>query len=277
MAFNGNNTAVYIDIGVNLTNSRFDKDRYEVILRAEEAGVIAQVITGTDAQESIAAYQLTRQNPSLFSTAGCHPHDAKDFTEDDFQTIQSLLKHERVVAVGECGLDFNRNFSPPAIQETVFRQQIELACTINKPLFLHERDANERMIEILDEYAADLPKVVIHCFTGNQPALESYLERDLYIGVTGWVCDERRGVGLSEIIHLIPDNRLMLETDAPYLIPRDLKPKPKSNRNEPKYLPHIAQKIAQCRNQDLEYIAKISYQNALDFFKLDATDTFQIT
>ncbi len=277
MAFNGNNTAVYIDIGVNLTNSRFDKDRYEVILRAEEAGVFAQVITGTDAQESIAAYHLTRQSPSLFSTAGCHPHDAKNFTEHDFQTIKSLLKHERVVAVGECGLDFNRNFSPPAIQETVFRQQIELACTINKPLFLHERDANERMIEILDEYAADLPKVVIHCFTGNQPALESYLERDLYIGVTGWVCDERRGVGLSEIIHLIPDNRLMLETDAPYLIPRDLKPKPKSNRNEPKYLPHIAQKIAQCRNQDLEHIAKISYQNALDFFKLDVTDMFQIT
>lgn len=271
MDSNENNKATFIDIGVNLTNSRFDKDREMVIENAINAGVIGQIITGTSAKESKQAFELTQNHPNLFSTAGCHPHDAKDFTAEHLNQLKHLLEHEKVVAVGECGLDFNRNFSPPDIQESVFRQQLELAIEVNKPLFLHERDASEKMLNILSDYGSDLPNLVIHCFTGKQETLEAYLERGYYIGITGWVCDKRRGQELAETIHLIPDNRLMIETDAPYLIPRDLRPRPKSSRNLPEYLPHIARKIAECRNQSWEHIAQISCQNTIDFFKLELT------
>ncbi|NVJ68090.1 MAG: TatD family hydrolase [Gammaproteobacteria bacterium] len=258
----------FIDIGVNLTNSRFDKDRLQVINQAREAGVVAQIITGTNAQESQQAFELARKHNGLFATAGCHPHDAQRMTIEDFEIIKSLQNQPEVVAIGECGLDFNRNFSPPDSQQQVFRQQLELACVLQQPLFLHERDASETMLAMLDEFEGKLPKAVIHCFTGSESELMAYLERDLYIGITGWICDERRGKPLADIVHLIPDDKLMIETDAPYLIPRDIKPKPKSSRNLPQYLPHIANKIAQCRSQSWEHIATISSQNAKGFFQL---------
>ncbi len=257
-----------IDIGVNLTNSRFDKDRAEVIAKAQAAGVAYQIVTGTNAQESQAAFELSQKYSGLFATAGCHPHDSQRMTDEDFAQIESLLTHDTVVAVGECGLDFNRNFSPPEIQQQVFRQHLKLACDIQKPLFLHERDATETMLTILSDYHNRLPAAVIHCFTANQKALESYLDFGLYIGITGWVCDERRGQELASIVHLIPDNRLMLETDAPYLIPRDLTPKPKSNRNLPQYLPHIAQQLARLRGQSFETLAALTQKNSMEFFNL---------
>ncbi len=258
----------YIDIGVNLTNSRFDKDREQVIADALSVGVSSQIITGTNAKESLKAFELTKQHNPIFSTAGCHPHDAKDFTTEDFKSVESLLTHDKVVAVGECGLDFNRNFSPPDIQKNVFKQQLDLACNLQKPLFLHERDATDAMLAILGQYKGQLPKAVIHCFTGSQEALEAYLERGLYIGITGWVCDERRGKPLADIVHLIPDERLMIETDAPYLIPRDMRPKPKSSRNLPQYLPHIGQRLAEIRQQSAEHIARITSHNSKQFFNL---------
>lgn len=268
MSSNSNTTPSFIDIGVNLTNSRFDKDRDEVIQNACSSGVISQIITGTSLQESISAFELTQNYDNLFSTAGCHPHDAKDFNQEALFSLKQLLQNPKVVAVGECGLDFNRNFSPPEVQESVFRQQLELAIEVDKPLFLHERDASEQMLKILANYQSELPKLVIHCFTGDRHTLEAYLDRGCYIGITGWVCDERRGQELADIIHLIPDNRLMIETDSPYLIPRDLRPKPKSNRNLPEYLPHIAKKVAECRSQTWEHIAATSCQNTIEFFNL---------
>lgn len=265
----------YIDIGVNLTNNRFNDDYHEVIEKARQHGVSAKIITGTSPQESQQAFELATQYSDLFSTAGCHPHDAKDFKSSDLETLKELLHNDKVVAVGECGLDFNRNFSPPDTQLAVFEQQLQLACDIQKPLFIHERDAGQEMVQLLQQYQSKLPKAVIHCFTGSQESLEQYLDMGLYIGITGWICDERRGQDLAQMVHLIPDDKLMIETDAPFLTPRDLtkeqKKQLKSNRNESFLLPHIAQKVASCRQQSLQELASNCYNNTVAFFQLPIT------
>lgn len=258
----------FIDIGVNLTSNRFDKDREQVLERGQEAGVAAIIITGTNARESKQALDMASLYDNCYGTAGCHPHEAERMSDTDFATIKALHKESKVVAVGECGLDFNRNFSTPESQIRVFKQQLELACELQKPLFLHERDASDTMLVLLQEYQSELPPAVIHCFTGSEQALERYLELGLYIGVTGWICDERRGQELASMVHLIPDDKLMIETDSPWLTPRDLRPKPKDGRNEPMFLPHVAVKVASCRQQSLEHTAKITYNNAQTFFKL---------
>ena len=259
----------WIDIGVNLTNKRFDKDRQQIIQEAEAVGVVGQIITGTNLVGSEQAFQLCQDYPGrLFSTAGCHPHDAKNFTNKDYHQLEALLRQSSVVAVGECGLDFNRNFSPPDQQIRVFEQHLELAIGINKPVFLHERDAFAQQIELLQSYLPKLKGAVVHCFTGTEKQLKAYIDLGLYIGITGWVCDERRGLALREMVHLIPDDKLMLETDSPYLLPRDLRPKPKSSRNLPKYLPHIAQVIAEARNTSLESPSMQCYSNTKHFFGL---------
>lgn len=259
----------WIDIGVNLTNKRFDKDRTQVIQDAESNGVVKQIITGTNLNESQQAYRLTQDYPArLYSTAGCHPHDAKNFTAEHLQQISKLLAHPQVVAVGECGLDFNRNFSPESQQIDVFEQQLELAVTVQKPLFLHERDAFEQQYEMLQSYMPKIKGAVVHCFTGSKEQLIAYLELGCSIGITGWICDERRGGPLRDIIHLIPDDRLMLETDAPYLTPRSLRPKPKSSRNLPQYLPHIAETVAQLRGTELASLSKQCLLNTKQFFGL---------
>lgn len=241
-----------IDIGVNLTNKRFDKDRAQVISEAENAGVIKQIVTGTNLAESKKAFELTTDYQNrLYSTAGCHPHDAKSLNESDIEDFAQLLSHPNVVAVGECGLDFNRNFSPKTDQLRVFENQLVLAVETQKPLFLHERDAFDAQFQLLNKYANKISGGVVHCFTGKAEHMKAYLDLGLYIGITGWICDERRGVELYNNVHLIPSDRLLLETDAPYLLPRNLSPKPKSSRNLPKYLPHIAQSIAKAREQEL--------------------------
>lgn len=255
-----------IDIGVNLTNSRFDKDRQQIINKAIAIGVSHQIVTGTSAQESRDAYELTQSHACLYSTAGCHPHDADAFSDKDLSLIRDLLRNDTVVAVGETGLDFNRNFSTPENQIRVFHQQLQLAEETAKPLFLHERDAHEEFIQVIAQYPA--VDAVVHCFTGAQKSLETYLDKGFLIGITGWVCDERRGKNLADIVPIIPDDRLMIETDAPYLLPRSLKPKPKSNRNLPEYLPHIAQTIADLRQQPLEHLIKITRKNTIKFFDL---------
>jgi len=261
----------WCDIGVNLTSARFDKDREQVIIDAQNAAVDYQIVTGTNPQESHQALKLCKKYPGqLFSTAGCHPHDAKKFRKQDLTKISKLLQHPQVVAVGECGLDFNRNVSSREQQLAVFEQQLQLAVDTQKPLFLHERDAFDAQYSLLKDYRSQIKGAVVHCFTGEAQALKAYLDLDLYIGITGWICDERRGQTLYDLVQYIPDNRLMIETDAPYLIPRNIKPKPKSSRNLPQYLPWVAQKIAQARNCSLQQLSNHSYRNSIDFFQLEA-------
>jgi len=261
----------WIDIGVNLTNKRFDQDRDLLIRSAIDAGVTQMVVTGTNPAESQAAMALSKQYPGiLFATAGCHPHDAKSLNEGELCLLDSIARENAVVAIGECGLDFNRNFSTPQQQISAFERQLELAAKLKKPVFLHERDAFDSQYQILKDYLPSLVGAVSHCFTGSREQLLAYLELGLHIGITGWICDERRGRPLLEMVVEIPDERLLLETDAPYLTPRTLDKKPKGGRNEPKFLPHIGQVVADARGQSVENVSAISYRNSRRFFNLDS-------
>lgn len=258
-----------IDIGVNLTNARFDKDRDELIERAKSTGLSAMLVTGTNISESQKALQLTTQYPDfLYSTAGVHPHDADNVSDTYLQDIRRLAENQTVKAIGECGLDFNRNFSAPKQQEIVFSEQISLAAELQLPLFLHQRDAFSAWFQLLSPYLKSVPAMVSHCFTGNADELEQCLSAGMYIGITGWVCDERRGKSLQALIPSIPLNRLMIETDAPYLTPRTIRPKPKSSRNEPSYLPYVIEKIAELHKCSIEDIIDASSENARRVFNL---------
>ena len=258
-----------IDIGINLTNKRFDKDRQLVIDNAKYAGLEGLIITGTNLQESKQALTLAQADPDfLYCTAGIHPHDAKSFDENSLTQLRELALQSNVKAIGECGLDFNRNFSTPKEQEMAFVQQLELAVELQLPVFMHERDASERFTALLTPYLAQLPNAVVHCFTGSKSELLRYIDLGLHIGITGWICDERRGTELLDIVKYIPDNRLMIETDAPYLLPRSMRPKPKSSRNEPKYLPYIAQTIAEARQQSFKTLVNQITKNTQLFFNV---------
>ncbi len=259
-----------IDIGANLTNSAFRDDLDDVLERAREAGVARVVVTGTSEAESAEALALARTRPDMLSaTAGVHPHHAKEFGPDTLTALRSLAAEDAVVAVGETGLDFNRNYSPPADQERCFIAQLELAAETGLPVFIHQRDAHPRLLAILKEFRDHLSDAVVHCFTDTRDALWDYLDLDLHIGVTGWICDERRGLGLREIVGDIPATRLMVETDAPYLLPRDLKPKPQGRRNEPFHLAHIVTAVANCRGEPAEELARATTETAKRFFRLD--------
>ena len=260
-----------VDIGANLSHDSFRHDLPEVLERAWEAGVAQMIVTGASEGESRAAHDIAAAHHGvLFSTAGVHPHLAKEWTGDTDSVIRELARSPVVVAVGEAGLDFNRDFSPRPIQERVFAAQLELAAELAMPVFMHERDAHDRFVAILGEYRSRLGPAVIHCFTGDEAQLERYLEMDLHVGVTGWICDERRGTHLRELVARIPPERLMLETDSPYLLPRDLEPRPKSRRNEPMHLAHILDSVAACRGDDLRTLADATTRSARSFFGIDA-------
>ncbi|RLM16093.1 hydrolase TatD [Gibbsiella quercinecans] len=257
------------DIGVNLTSPQFAKDYPQVVARAQAAGVRGLLITGTNAQESQAASEQALQYAGYcWATAGVHPHDASSWCEETAQHIRALAVQPQVVAIGECGLDFNRNFSTPAEQETAFSAQLALAAALQMPVFLHCRDAHARFAALLAPWLDKLPAAVVHCFTGTAEELADCLSLGLSVGITGWVCDERRGQGLRALLPHIPADRLLLETDAPYLLPRDLHPKPASRRNEPCFLPHIVQQVAAWRREDPEWLGHKTDENARRLFRL---------
>jgi TatD DNase family protein len=265
--------APLIDIGINLGHDRYDADRSSVLARAEAAGVVQMIVTGASVAGSRQAAALARQHHGrLFATAGVHPHHATELTAIALAELGELSLAQEVVAVGECGLDYYRNFSPHEAQREAFHRQLELAGRCGKPVFLHQRDAHEDFIAILREHWPSLAGGVAHCFTGGAGELECYLELGLAIGITGWICDERRGAHLLELVRRIPPDRLLLETDGPYLLPRDLRPKPASRRNEPVYLPHIAAVVARARGEPAEALAQTSTEAARRLFRLPRID-----
>ena len=261
-----------IDIGVNLTNSSFHDQQAAIVERAIEAGVVQMVLTGTSLAVSEQALELCHQldadGQHLFATAGVHPHDAKTWDAESERQLRQLLGEPRVRAVGECGLDFNRDFSPRPLQEKALQAQLALAAELRLPVFLHERDASERLLAILKDYRDHLPAAVVHCIPGEREARFAYLDMDLHIGIPGGICDERRGTHLHPLVSNIPQGRLMLESDAPYLLPRSLRPKPKNGRNEPAFLPEVLREVALHRGESVDATAAHTTATARSFFQL---------
>ena len=259
-----------IDIGANLTHDSFIDDRSEILSRAAEAGVARIIVTGSSDDSNVQAAALAEKHPGvLYSTAGVHPHHASDYTEESDALIRSLVQNDVVVAVGECGLDYFRNFSPRDAQLDAFRRQLEIAKESHVPVFLHQRDAHDDFVEVLESALPDLTRAVAHCFTGEGESLHEYIAMGLYVGITGWICDERRGQHLHDIVSVIPDDRLLIETDAPYLLPRTIQPKPKTRRNEPAYLTEVLNTVAEARGQSRDHVAEITTGNAVRFFGLE--------
>jgi TatD DNase family protein len=260
---------VLVDIGANLTHESFDADREAVFERARAAGVAAMVVTGSTLAETDKAIALCRRHPDrLRATAGVHPHHAATFGDADAARLTELAGDPMVVAAGECGLDYFRNFSPPAEQRRAFELQLVLAARLGKPLFLHQREARADFLAMLRAHPGVAQRAVLHCFTEGPDMLEECLALGLSVGVTGWICDERRGQALREAAPRIPDDRLMLETDAPYLLPRTLQPRPRHRRNEPAFLAAVLAETARCRGESAEALARSTTANACRFFGL---------
>ncbi|MDX3772671.1 TatD family hydrolase [Chromatiaceae bacterium AAb-1] len=255
----------WYDIGVNLFSEQFAKDRPAVIQRARAQGVSQLLLISSDLAETRLNISWCAEHQGCVTTAGVHPHQAARVQPGWQEELRRLLQHSSSVAVGECGLDFNRNFSPRPQQISVFTEQLQLSRLFAKPVYLHERDAFGTQLAILKEHQISLG--VVHCFTGDTTQLKAYLDLGLYIGITGWVCDERRGQALQQAIPYIPDDRLLLETDAPYLLPRNISPKPADRRNEPALLPAIAGTVATLRQTSLEQLSAITFANSQRLFR----------
>ena len=255
----------WFDAGVNLLDKRFDAD--EVIQRAQEAGVEKLCIITTHPNEWDDALALYEKYPEQCCyTIGVHPHNAKDFTESDYELLREFAQREGCVAIGECGLDFNRNFSPQPDQLAVFEAQLEIAASLNLPVYLHERDAFEEQVALLRKYMPRIKGGIAHCFTGTAEQVQQYLALGLYIGITGWVCDEKRGEALRDAVKFVPLNRLILETDAPYLFPKTLRPRKRNN--EPAFLPHIANQLGEYLQVETDKLRISSYANTCELFSL---------
>ena len=256
------------DIACNFTSDRFDNDLDEVINQAiinniTKFGLICSRLSDIDKLLEI----YNRYSKDMFFTIGVHPHHANEINEEYLKKLKEVINNNNPHAIGETGLDFFRNLSTYEEQIFAFEEQIKIAIDTNKPLFLHQRDSHDDFIKILRKYSSDINKSVVHCFTGTKEQLNDYLELDCYIGVTGWICDAKRNVELRKTIKNIPLERLMIETDCPYLIPKNLEEKPKNNRNEPTYLNHIANEVATLMKKDINDIREKTYKTSLSFFK----------
>jgi TatD DNase family protein len=258
-----------VDIGANLTHESFAHDLPQLLARAAAQGVTRMVVTGASGEGSEQAAALARAHPGvLWATAGVHPHHAVDYDDATDARLRELARMPEVRAIGETGLDYNRNYSPREVQLRVFERQLALAAELGLPLFLHQRDAHADFLALLKRYRDRVPAAVVHCFTDTGAALRDYLALDCHIGITGWICDERRGTHLRELVREIPADRLMLETDAPYLLPRTVRPPPGDRRNEPMYLAHICAEVARDRGESAEVTAANSTAAAVAFFGL---------
>lgn len=263
-----------IDIGANLAHESFDADRDAVLARARSAGITHIVLTGSCRDSNRRAAELAAAHPGFLSaTAGVHPHHAAEWHANDAALIEQLAADGRIVSLGECGLDYYRDIAPRAQQQAAFEAQLALAAALRLPLFLHQRDAHPDFVAILRRWRDRLGPVVVHCFTDTAEALADYLALDCHIGLTGWACDERRGGHLLAMAPRIPRGRLMVETDAPYLLPRTLpKPMQKSagRRNEPAFLPWVVAALAAARDETPEALAAHTEDTARAFFRLPA-------
>lgn len=255
------------DSHCHLDDKSYDKDRNEVIKRAKEAGVMAAMIVGVSQQSSAVAVELAESHHGLYASVGIHPHEAKECSQAMLDFLVHLSKSPKVKAWGEIGLDFNRMYSPRQDQEKWFIKQLETAETLNLPLIFHERDSNGRFLELLKAHRNKLRGGVVHCFSGNKAEMAAYIDLGLYIGITGIVTIHKRGASLRKLIPLIPADRILVETDAPYLTPAP--EKNRTRRNEPAFVKSTLLKIAEILDDDPEHLATLTWENTCRLFGID--------
>jgi len=255
-----------IDIGVNFHSSQLRGLGPELLERARAAGVTRVLATGTSPASSRLALGFAREHEGVWATAGMHPHTASEYDEAAAGELEALWPDERIVAVGECGLDYNRMFSPKEAQRRAFASQIEAAARHDMPLFLHCRDAFDDFHAMLREAARHGARGVVHCFTDGAAEAEALLALGLDIGVTGWVTDTARGGALRDALRVIPPERMHFETDAPYLRPKNAKKT--RPYNEPALLAHVVLAAAQIMGVDVEALAAQSSANGQRLFGL---------
>ncbi|MEX2131307.1 MAG: TatD family hydrolase [Pseudohongiellaceae bacterium] len=264
-----NHSCSLVDIGANLSHAAFRHDLEKVVMDAKQAGIKHIIVTGTDLQSITSGMEIVRANEGYMTlTAGFHPHVASQLDPSALVHLERWLADPLIVAAGEMGLDFNRDYSPRDVQLSAFISQLELACRVKKPVFLHQRDAHDSFYQLLREYRGRLNGGVVHCFTDERRALFDYLDLDMHIGITGWICDERRGRHLQELVSSIPADRLLLETDAPYLLPRSIVPAPAGRRNEPGFLTEVLNTVARCTGKAPEQVAAETTAAANKLFNL---------
>ncbi len=252
-----------IDTHCHLEMKDFDKDRDSVIERALSSGVEAIITVATELKDAYRAREIAEKYPSVYFSAGIHPHDAKDFDEETYRNLLEILKHPKAVAVGETGLDYYRDLSPREIQRDVFRRHVELSLSLNLPLIIHSRNATEDTMRIIEEL--NISSAVLHCFSGSLETARWAVNRGLFISIAGPVTFDN-SKKLPDIVREIPDENLLIETDAPYLTPVPMRGK----RNEPSFLLYTAKRVAELRGISLEDIDRITTLNAKRLFKISS-------
>lgn len=258
------------DSHCHLDDRSFNEDLQDVLIRAATANVHRMLIAGVNEETSARAVALASQHANLYASIGVHPHDAHACTEKTLANLSQLALTANVVAWGEIGLDFNRMYSPQSDQEKWFIRQLEMAEALDLPLIFHERDSHGRLIEILKGFPLPRRRAVVHCFSGTESELAQYLEMGFYIGITGIVTIKKRGAALREMIPSIPSDRLLVETDAPYLTPTPQRNK--FRRNEPAFVSEVLSKVADIRETDPQAMADQVWTNTCTLFGIDPVD-----
>ncbi|MFH1147330.1 MAG: TatD family hydrolase [Pseudomonadota bacterium] len=254
---------MYIDSHAHLDFPDYDSDRELVVQRAKDAGVERIITIGTNLDASFKAIQIAAWFPEVFAAVGIHPHDAKTATHETYETLMSLAAAEKVVAIGETGLDFFKEYSRRDEQEIVFRKHIGLAKEVNLPLIIHDRDAHDAVLRILREENARDTGGVFHCFAGDYAFAGKCLDLGFYISFTG-VITFPKAASLREVAEKAPLDRLLIETDSPFLSPVPYR----GRRNEPAYVGNVAKMIAEIRKVPVEEIARCTRENAEALFRL---------
>lgn len=254
------------DTHCHLDDERFDEDRSQLIEGLPEQGLDYCVTAGSDLSSSRRAIDLAHQYDHIYAAAGVHPHEAAKAPEDYLMHLRWLLKEEKVVALGEIGLDYFYDFSPRDLQKRIFSEQLDLAYDLGLPVILHVRDAHGDMTNLLRSRRNRLPGGVFHCFSGSAEVADEYVKMGFYISFAGPITFKNAGK-LLLAVQSVPDDRILIETDSPYLAPVPMRGK----RNNPAFVKYVCQRMALLRGVDEEEMSKITYQNALRFFNIKQT------
>ncbi|WP_299981431.1 TatD family hydrolase [Desulfobacula sp.] len=259
---------ILFDSHSHIDDKCYDKDFQDMIDRAENENVQGIMIVGIDINTSLKAIKIAGNHKNIITSVGIHPHDAKYCSKENLDALISIAKDNPCVkAWGETGLDFNRMFSPVQDQEDCFTSQLEIAGNLDLPLIFHERDSKGRFYDILESDGPKSRKGVIHCFSGTKEDLFKYLDLGYYIGITGILTLKERGEYLRSIAPLIPEDRILIETDAPYLTPAPQKNK--IRRNEPGFVKSVLLRLAEIRNTDPENLSQIIFNNTRTLYRVD--------